>query len=115
MGEPAMKLEKEQLEQIGEYVKTHLPEWISQQNLGAGGQASWPSDSVLAAERSIALSERMVRVEEELKAQRELMQQGFDMMEKRFEQVDKRFTLLQWFMGISISLLMVLVTVFQYA
>jgi Flp pilus assembly protein TadB len=71
-------MEKEQLEQIGKYVKDHLGEWIEDVR----------PDPV--REREVAVLERIVRVEEELKSQRELMLQGFDQMEKRFEQVDKR-------------------------
>lgn len=86
-----MALKKEELRLIGEYVQSHLTEWL-------------PEQSYRSAERiyPIELGERMVRVEEELKNQRELMKQGFDQadrrmelmqinMDKRFEQVDKRF------------------------
>ncbi len=71
----------QQLEAIGSYVKSHLPEWLAE----------------LAPERrpmtitDPALLERIVRVEESLSHQRELMSQGFAAMEKRFEQLDKRF------------------------
>jgi len=74
-------LSDQQLEAIGSYVKSHLPEWLAE----------------IAPERrpmtitDPALLERIVRVEESLSHQRELMSQGFAAMEKRFEQVDKRF------------------------
>jgi hypothetical protein len=71
-------MEKEQLEQIGRYVKDHLGEWLEDVR----------PDSV--REREVAVLERIVRVEEELKSQRELMLQGFDQMEKGFDQVDRR-------------------------
>ncbi len=75
-----MAVKKEDLEEIAQYIKNHLSEWIS---------GEWLSSPPHVYE--IELRERMVRVEEELKNQRELMKQGFELMEKRFEQVDKRF------------------------
>ena len=87
----SMALQKEELQLIGEYVQTHLSEWLPEQR-NDPPQFIYP----------IELAERIVRVEEELKSQRELMKQGFDQidrriesvqlnMDKRFEQVDKRF------------------------
>ena len=72
----AMALRKEEMESIGEYVQSHLSEWLPNR---------YPFE----------LGERIVRVEEELKNQRELMKQGFLQMDKRFEQVDKRFEQVQ--------------------
>lgn len=66
-----MALSPEDLEQVGTYVKSHLPQWLPQNVLD--------------------LSERITRVETELVSQHELMREGFAGMEKRFEQVDKRF------------------------
>ena len=85
-----MALKQEELEIIGEYVQSHLTEWLPE-------QISTPPTFNIPLE----LTERMIRVEEELKNQRELMKQGFDQidkrielqqinMDKRFEQVDKR-------------------------
>jgi len=90
-----MALAQQDLEQIGEYVKDHISDWIAEQSLGKPPVVY-----------EIELRERMVRVEEELKTQRELMREGFNTMrtemnlrfeqvEKRFEQVDKRFELMQ--------------------
>jgi ABC-type phosphate transport system auxiliary subunit len=90
-GDTPMALAQEDLQQIGEYVKSHISEWIAEQSLGKPPVVY-----------EIELRERMVRVEEELKHQRELMRQGFEQvdkrlvlmktdMDKRFEQVDKRF------------------------
>ncbi len=90
-----MALAQEDLQQIGEYVKNHLSEWIAEQSLGKPHVVY-----------EIELRERMVRVEEELKHQRELMRQGFEQvdkrlelmkadMDKRFEQVDKRLDLMK--------------------
>jgi len=82
----------QQLEKIGSYVKSHLPQWLAE--IAPEQRAPAVSDPVLL--------ERIVRVEESLSHQRELMQQGFQTMDKRFaemradtnarfEQVDKRF------------------------
>jgi len=90
-----MALAEEDLQQIGEYVKRHISDWIAEQSLGQPPVVY-----------EIELRERMVRVEEELKHQRELMHQGFEQvdkrlellkadMDKRFEQVDKRLELLK--------------------
>ena len=74
-----MALAEEDLQQIGEYVKRHISDWIAEQSLGKPPVVY-----------EIELRERMVRVEEEFKHQRELMRQGFEQVDKRFEQVDKR-------------------------
>ncbi|MFO7749809.1 MAG: hypothetical protein R6V54_06910 [Desulfobacteraceae bacterium] len=75
-----MPLAVDDYEAIGEYVRRHLSQWLSDQSLAKPPHVY-----------EIELRERMVRVEEELKNQRELMKQGFDLVEKRFEQVEKRF------------------------
>ena len=75
-----MALQKEDLEQVGEYLKENISKILAEQSLGK---------PVVVYE--IELRERMIRVEEELKHQRELMIQGFQQSDKRFEQVDKRF------------------------
>ncbi|MBK5967902.1 hypothetical protein CCR91_03755, partial [Thiorhodovibrio winogradskyi] len=63
-------------QEIGDYVKDNLSDWLVEQSLGKPPVVY-----------EIELRERMVRVEEELKNQRELMREGFNQMEKRFEQV----------------------------
>ncbi len=82
-----MALTGEDFEQIADYMKRRLAEWLAEKSLGKP-----------PAVYEIELRERMVRVEEELKHQRDLILRGFDLMEKgfsevskRFEQVDKRF------------------------
>ena len=77
-----MALAQGDLEEIGRYVREHIPEWM-----GEEGRVSLI--------REFDLRERIVRVEEELKHQRELMEQGFALMEKRFDQIDKRFELME--------------------
>jgi len=90
-----MALAQEDLEQLGDYVKAHIGDWLAEQSLGKP-----------AVVYEIELRERMVRVEEELRHQRELMREGFAQMDKRFEamqktmdqrfeQVDKRFESVQ--------------------
>ncbi len=77
-----MHFQEEELQEIGEYVRSRLPEWLLQ--------------------RDVELRESQVRLETELKGQRELLHRHMDQsekrfnemmqnMEKRFEQVDKRF------------------------
>ncbi len=82
--------EDELLRKVGEYVKEHLGEWLSESGVveSLHGVGSY----------EVGLRERTVRIEEGLRNQRELMQRGFGMMEKRFalmekhfEQADKRF------------------------
>ena len=96
----SLAMKKDQLEQIGLYVKKNLPKWLG--------------ESSKAFRSEIDLRERTVRVEEELRSQRELMKQGFDEMgkrfeffersiDKRFEQVDKRLTLMTWAMGLGFT------------
>ena len=75
----AMTISDKQMQNIGQYVKTHFAEWLS--------------ETMPRPQYDPALLERMVRVEEELKHQRELMIKGFETMDKRFEAVDKRFEL----------------------
>jgi hypothetical protein len=73
-----LQLKKEHLEQIGEYVRKQLPEWVD----------AIPQFSVSA---NIELRERIVRIED----QREIILRGFEQVDKRFEQVDRRFELMQ--------------------
>jgi hypothetical protein len=120
MKEKAMALSPEDLEQVGTYVKSHLPDWL-------------PGNV-------INLSERITRVESELVSQRQLMREGFDNMQQRFEDMqhtmdkrfedlqhtmdkrfedlqqnmDKRFNVTQWFMATGFAAVIVAVTVLQY-
>ena len=76
----AMALKQEELQIIGEYVQSHLTEWLP-------AQVYTPDKFNLPIE----LTERMVRVEEAIKHQSELIEKILHQMDKRFEQVDKRF------------------------
>jgi hypothetical protein len=62
--------QEEELQEIGEYVKSHLHEWL--------------------LERDIETRETLIRLETELQGQRELLKQNMTLMEKRFESVEQR-------------------------
>jgi septation ring formation regulator EzrA len=81
MGDAVMQLGPEQLEAIGNYVRSHLKEWMSDTGENTGRRS----------ERELDLIERTIRVEESLKNVQEQLKIGFDYMERRFEQIDKRF------------------------
>ena len=101
-----MALANEDFQEIGEFVRKNLSQWLSDQSLAKPPHVY-----------EIELRERMVRVEEELKNQRELMKQGFEKHEKRFDQQDKRFELINrridsfmiWSFGLSVTLLAVII------
>jgi hypothetical protein len=115
MGEPAMELTQSQLQQIAEYVKSQLPDWVY--------RSEPPNKDI---------HDRILVVEQELKAQRELMGQGFEAMDKRFESlqhnmdkrfeavdkrfeaVDKRFSMLQWMWGGGVVLITLLMSLYQF-
>ena len=76
MGESMLK--DEEMAYIGEYVKSHLNDWLGQTN-------------VIPFAKQLEISERITRVETEIKGQNEQIKMMLDTMNKRFEQVDKRF------------------------
>jgi len=100
-----MAMEKEQLDSVGDYVKSHLADWI--------GDIGDSRLRLIRSEGNNSLGERIVRVEEGIKSQielfnhasresekrftliREEMDRRFDQVDKQFEQVDKRFDLMQ--------------------
>ncbi|MBI9097411.1 MAG: hypothetical protein JEY91_02985 [Spirochaetaceae bacterium] len=71
-------LKDEEMAYIGEYVKSHLNDWLGQTN-------------VIPFAKQLEISERITRVETEIKGQNEQIKMMLDTMNKRFEQVDKRF------------------------
>ncbi len=87
MGEPAMEIGERELQKIGEYVKTHLAEWMQ----------------AVRSPRELDLIERAVRLEEGQKNLLQQMDLRFDnqqeYMDKRFEshqqQMDRRFETMQ--------------------
>lgn len=95
----AMELNPETLNQIGEYVKKHLPEWTRESATGRSVGESTPAEEL---RREIDIRERIVRVEEELKTQRELMREGFAAVDRRFEDMHKHTN--RWMTLISIFL-----------
>ncbi len=112
MAEPDVAIGEAELNRIGEYVQSHLSEWMDK--LGVRPVADPVTNTQLL--------ERVVRVEEELKAQREVMTVRFSALDDRFEAVNDRFdsvnqniNVLKWFvvtsfvvLGAAISLLAVL-------
>jgi len=98
MGEAAMELGEKELEKIGSYVRSHLPEWMGE----------------IRRERELDLIERIVRVEEELKSLKEVMEARFEGVDARFKGVDKRFSQLQWMMGLGFTVLAALMGVFNF-
>ena len=101
MGEPAMELTQSQLQQIAEYVKSQLPDWVY--------RSEPPNKDI---------HDRILVVEQELKAQRELMSQGFEAMDKRFESLqhnmDRRFSMLQWMWSGGVVLFTLLMRLYQF-
>ena len=79
MAEPDVAIGEAELNRIGEYVQSHLPEWMDK--LGVR--------PVPDPVTNTQLLERVVRVEEELKAQRELMAVRFGAMDERFEAMNQ--------------------------
>ena len=96
MGETKVGLQEADFQLIGNYVQSHLGQWIK--------NAGW---RITSRDRELELFERVIRVEEELKSQQELIKQGFGLVEKRFEQVDKRFNMMQWFIGTGFTMITV--------
>jgi hypothetical protein len=92
VGDPNVAIGDAELNRIGEYVQTHLPEWM--EKLGVL-PARDPVTNTQLLERVVRLDERVVRVEEELKAQREIMTVRFSAMDDRFaaqaKSIDDRF------------------------
>ena len=70
-----MALDKADLQEINEYVKNNIGNWLLENNY------------IDNKTTEIALIERMVRVEEELKNQRELIKLGFEQSDKRFAEM----------------------------
>ena len=105
MAEPDVAIGEAELNRIGEYVQSHLSEWMDK--LGVR--------PVPDPVTNTQLLERVVRVEEELKAQREVMTVRFNAIDDRFEAVNQNINVLKWFvvtsfvvLGAAISLLAVL-------
>jgi transketolase len=132
-----MELGEREFKKIGEYVKSHLKEWIAESgaNLGAGaaeGADSEKSEGSKIGEEALALRrreldlvERVERVEDELKNLRELMEERFSKMDERFEaqrelmnerfdHMEKRTSFSQWIIGIGFTAIGLLILVLNY-
>ncbi|MDC7242221.1 MAG: hypothetical protein PQJ50_17840 [Spirochaetales bacterium] len=85
MGEPLV--DQNQLEQIGNYVKSNMGQWMREQNI----YPFPPPEPRLDRE----ILERIVTVEQQLKFQNEKLEMMMGSMDKRFEtmqeSMDKRF------------------------
>ena len=137
MGDAQMELGEREFKKIGEYVKSHLKEWIveSGANLGAGAakgayreqsEGSKIGVEAFALRRcELDLVERVVRVEDELKNLREVMEERFqkvderfeaqrELMNERFDHMVKRTSFSQWIIGISFTAVGVLMLVLNY-
>ncbi len=126
----SMAIGERDLEKIGDYVESRLPQWLEKISHESGQR--W----LFAADR--ALFERVVRIEEQLVSIERRMDERFEQVDKRFEQVDKRFeemnkrfeemrkdmnsrfedmnkrfTSTQWLIGIMVTLFMALNTAIQ--
>ena len=88
-----MELGERELHKIGEYVKTHLPQWMGESGIVCAVEGG-ESLSTLH-KRELDLLERIVRVEDELKNLREVMEERFEAQQKqideRFDHVEERF------------------------
>jgi len=76
-----MEISGKQFTEIGDYVQTHLSDWMK--NIK-------PVEQI-----PLQLLERMVRVEEETKHLRESMQEGFKRSDENFQAMEKRFDLME--------------------
>lgn len=128
-----MAFEESQLEQIGSYVKTHLPEWISEVKPGVFYDRELIERSIRSEEGIRNLSLQMdsrfeamqLQMDSRFEAMQLQMDKRFDQMDKRFEQVDKRFESLQFqmdkrfnristFIFIGFSLMAFLITAMKF-
>ena len=137
MGEAHMELGEREFKKIGEYVKSHLKEWIAESgaNIVAGAAKGVDSDKSELSEigdesfalrrRELDLVERVVRVEDELKNLREVMEERFqkvderfeaqrELMDERFDHMEKRTSFSQWIIGIGFTAIGLLIVVLNY-
>ncbi len=75
-----MSLSSEDLQVLGQYVRSQLPEWIAEIRA-----PQWEAD----------ISERLTRVELEVRASKELMLARFEAVDERFVAMDSRFDSMQ--------------------
>ncbi len=79
MGEA--QVDQNQLEQIGNYVKIHIGQWIKEQNIFPYPQQERSRDTELL--------ERMVTVEQQLKFQNEKLELMMQHSDRRFEELQR--------------------------
>ncbi|OQY31718.1 MAG: hypothetical protein B6241_13225 [Spirochaetaceae bacterium 4572_59] len=76
-------VDQNQLEQIGNYVKSHIGQWLKDQHI-----LTFPEGERSCSDKE--LLERMITVEQQLKFQNEKLEMMMDQSDKRFDAVDKR-------------------------
>ena len=92
-------VDQNQLEQIGNYVKSHIGQWLKDQHI-----LTFPEGERSCSDKE--LLERMITVEQQLKFQNEKLEMMMDQSDKRFDAVDKRFNRLYVFLtGIFLTML----------
>lgn len=118
MGDPAMELTQSQLQQIADYVKSQIPDWVY--------KSEPPNrdlqERIIRIEATLKEQNAQFRIfQQELKAQREVMAARFEAVDKRFEAVDKRFESvdqrfgsLQWMWGGGVVLITLLMSLYQF-
>lgn len=128
MGETAV--DQNQLDQIGEYVKSHMGQWLAESRM---------TPPVEYRPQDRELLERMVRVEQQLIFSNERienlvktmdkrfeemyqstdkrfenMNQRFNQVDKRFEDMNQRFNQMFWFGTSGFAFLSILITAFKF-
>jgi DNA anti-recombination protein RmuC len=82
-----MELHEKDLQAVGEYVRSHLGEWLKDTEAGKAAET--------LRERDVAVRESLARLENGLEGQQELLHRHMDQSDKRFEEIlhymDKRF------------------------
>ncbi len=139
MGEPAMELTQEQLNQLADMVTTRFRTERPEIERAAGGQYApvlsarpvvdlppefWELQAEFRAEaregrvRFEAIEKRFEAVDKRFEDLIHYMDKRFDdlihYMDKRFEAVDKRFSSVQWAMGIGFTVVLAMMSVYQF-
>ncbi len=135
-----MELEQRHLEQIGEYVKSHFAEWMSktvpaqsrtdplllermvrveeelkaQRELMQQGFDAVDKRFGAVDKRFESVDKRFESVDKRFEDLIHYMDKRFDAVDRRFEALDKRFSSFQWLIGTGVTLIVVLMTVFEF-
>ena len=123
MSEHSMAVSDKDLEKIGEYVESKLPQWLEKISYESGQNWLFHADRVLF-ERVVRIENELVSLERRMDERFEQVERRFEQVDKRFEQVDKRFeelrtdmnkrfTSTQWLIGIMVTLFIAMNTAVQ--